>query len=253
MQTNINPYNQEEFTEKFIQTDLYTQLKKDFDEIGFDWHFIPPTMMTAMPLVTPRQIFGTPAPRVPTKFSAVPFYYLEYITKHNPSTIYDIGCGWNKFKQYLPNIIGVGPDPKEKSFSYADEISYFDPNFVAQRRNSLPAMFSISALHFIPISRLRQQVLDFGECLVPGGHAFLSLNLMPMLNSDLKFVYSKVGTDINEIENYCRVQLSSLPFEIEVFDLDFSGKVNSPPVGNFNPLNNYMDGNLRMVFRKPID
>ena len=97
MLEDIQPYNAVEFRRRFINTQLYQQLTRDFDEITFS------STWEGFGHGTPRQHWADRS-LWRTKFSAVPFYYLEFLTQQNPKEIYDLGCGWNVFKRYIPNI-----------------------------------------------------------------------------------------------------------------------------------------------------
>jgi hypothetical protein len=227
MKPNINPYNQSTFQPQFMQSDIYKQLVLDFDHIAFEKYFVRNYT------VTPREFWGVSS----SIFTAVPFYYLEYLLNRRPVVIYDLGCGWNIFKKYIPNIIGIGAeDPKSKKY-YADQHDYVDDDFIKGHQNFFDCIFSINALHFIPLSQLQQRVLDFNSMIKVNGSGFLALNLTRMLERD-----SQKFNDFSllDLDQYVRDQLYDLDITYKVFDVEFT-KDNVDEV---------MDGNIRLVIEK---
>jgi len=228
MQQNLNAYNPSRFEEYFTTTDLYTKLKQDFDicRFGRD-HNIIRRNMTPRQFVTQRQ------------FSVIPFYYLKFLTDQNPTEIYDLGCGWNIFKKYIPNIIGVGEESLDSGRYYGDVPGKVDNDFLQSHQNYFESVFAINSLHFQPLSQIRKIVLDFISMIAPNGHGFLTLNLIRMLEKD--FEKFKNYT-IPELENFVRTELSFINAEYLVFDVD----LDDPEYG----IDNGMDGNIRLVCRK---
>jgi hypothetical protein len=240
IQQNINSYNSEKFKAQFINDPIYVHLRQDFTNVLFDWHFTP--ISTGLkPDMTPRQMYGMGTTLflklhnfIETDFSAVPFYYLQFLTQSKPKNIHDIGCGWNIFKRYIPNIIGIGSETPGSPCFYADEFGYVDKTYVANHQSYFECAFSICALHFVPLSQLRQTVCDFVSMIQPSGMGFLSLNLARMVERDQQFQ----NYPIEILETYVRTELWDLPCELLVFDLDFS------------LADNGMDGNIRLVIKR---
>jgi hypothetical protein len=167
-----------------------------------------------------------------TKFSVVPFYYLEFLTEKNPKTIYDLGCGWNIFKKYIPSIIGVGAEDPKSEWFFADIHDYIDDEYIRGHQNHFESAFSICALHFIPMSDLRKRVLDFASMIKPGGRGWVTFNAMRLLERDEKMIAHK------NLELWVRQQLSNLPFTILQFEV------------NLTKLDNGLDGNIRLILEK---
>lgn len=218
---DINPYQEDEFRKKFIQTDLYSILEKDFDEIIWSRYEI-----FDYGGGTPRQNLGDKT-LWKARFSVVPFYYLEFLTKQNPKNIYDLGCGWNIFKKYIPSIIGMGEEDPDSKWFFGDIHGRVDDNFITEHQNYFDSVFSICALHFTPMSNIRQRVLEFASMIKPSGRGWISLNAKRMLELDSTMFAQ------NNIELWVRSELSNLPFNILQFDIDLK-KVNSPLDGNIN-------------------
>lgn len=229
MQKNINPYNQEIFESEFKKTELYNQLLKEYNDITFA-HHQPIYFNSIQRTQTPRQYCSK------SLFSAVPFYYINYLTQQNPEEIYDLGCGYNIFKKYIPNIIGIGAENPASDHFYADIHDYVDDDFIKGHQNYYESVFSINALHYIPLTHLRQVVVDFMSMIKPNGMGFLALNLQRMIDRDETFKNSSE----EELEIYIREQLYNVPAEYKVFDV------------NLESLDNYMDGNIRLVCHKTI-
>ena len=225
---NINQYNSAEFAEHFKKTTIYQSLIQNFDVISFEYSM---ENFLNSKFNTPRQATGTPVT------SAVPFYYLEFLTAKNPKTIYDLGCGWNMFKQYIPGIVGVGAeDPESQQFS-ADVHDYVDDDYVKGHQEYFESVFSINALHFHPLSELRKIATDFVSMIKPGGMGFLALNSMRMIEHDQEKFKDYTNA---ELDAYVRQQLAdlSIPIEYQVVDIDLSVE------------DAYMDGNIRFVVQR---
>lgn len=222
---NINPYNQENFEREFVNTDLYRQLKNDFDCIIFNKLWLEENTKT------PREQKGS---YQKTLMTANPFYYLTFLLEKNPTKIYDLGCGWNIFKRYIPNIIGIGAENPNGSDFYADIHDYVDDAFVEGHQGYFESVFSINALHFIPLSQLQKIISDFHSMIKPGGRGFLALNLARLIDRDELFQ----DLPIEDVEKYARNVLQNLNIDYLVVDIDFS------------VYDEYMDGNIRLVMQR---
>ena len=222
MLQNQNEYKEQDFSPQFIQTSVYHALQKDYDLVCFDrlWKHDCPT---------PRQIMAGIRPRV-TKFFAVLFYYLGYLLDAEPNKIYDLGCGVNIFKKYIPNVIGIGAENPNEDLFYADTHDHVDGDFISGHKDFFESVFSINALHFITYQDLRQRVLDFHSMIRPGGRGWLSLN------------FARLGDRPNksksDLEQDVRRSLSNLDIEYLVVDIDFT------------VLDEWMNGNIRLVMKK---
>lgn len=104
---NIRPYNENEFMSLFKKTEIYKKLLHDYAQERLVWHkffSIGKKFEYAVDLNSTARIICK------EEFSATIFYYLLPLLEKNPKTIYDLGCGANIFKKYLPNLIGVGAE-----------------------------------------------------------------------------------------------------------------------------------------------
>jgi hypothetical protein len=231
---NIREYNKENFKEYFVTTDLYRCLANDFTHISWDDH------CDIYSMITPRQFLGDKSKNV---FSVTPFYYLEYLTETNPNHIYDIGCGWNIFRKYLPCVIGIGEEDPSSDYYYGQEHGRMDADFVANHQDFFESAFSINSIHFIPLVEMRQRVLDFISMIRPKGRGFVTLNTQRMVDrSTLDFLNKEFGSsrpDAKDLDFYVRKQLDNLPCNVIVFDVDVA-----------ECLNDVMEGNIRVVFER---
>lgn len=225
---NVNQYNEVEFTESFKKTKIYQSLNKDFDLVYFGNNV--DELVTSS---TPRHIIGL------RRTSAVPFYYLEFLTEKTPETIYDLGCGWNLFKRYIPNIIGIGAENVELDQFFGDIHDFVDDDYVKNHQEYFESVFSINALHFHPLSELRKIATDFASMIKPGGMGYLALNLEKMLAVERDKEKFKDYTTA-DLDVYVRQQLNDLPISVEylVFDVDLTVR------------DAYMDGNIRFVCQR---
>lgn len=231
---NLQPYDQQKFQQQFSSTDIYKQLQKDFNHISWDSH------CQLYKEITPRQFLGDSTSNV---FSVVPFYYLQFLQERNSTHIYDIGCGWNIFKKYIPNIIGIANEEPNSRYFYGDMHGSFDQKYIDMHQNYYDCAFSINALHFVPLEILRQRVIDFISIISPQGRAFLTLNATRMIERSTEdFLLNIFGTNKptnQQFDQYIRNELENLPCEMIVVDIDVS-----------NSINDVMEGNIRLVFDK---
>ena len=223
---NINPYDQSEFESKFKETQLYQSVSKEFDVLTFDWSM--PGWINGL---TPRQFEGS------RKTSATTFYYLDHVFNNVQGTVYDIGCGWNIFKKFYPNIIGL-----DLQGTHADKLVKITDEWIKFNESKLDGLISICSLHFIPLSDLRKRIIDISKMLKPGGYAFVTFNLARMIENDRRFDGVDWRHLADNLEKEIRTQFYDLPFVIDVFDMQLRGSKSLPV------LDECIDGNIRMVF-----
>jgi len=223
MQHNINPYNPEQFKKQFESTDICRNVAKDFNNLWWN----DPEIYNLEITQTPRQFMSTISPG----FSMIPFYYLQSLLEKTPNTIYDLGCGWNIFKKYIPEIVGVDPH-----YHNQEICTQIDQQYVSDHQDYFQSVFSINALHFRPLSELRQVYEEFISMVAPGGRGFLSVNIKRMLELDEDFKKVNHGPDI--LDQYVRTQLNNLPCTYLIFDV------------NLDPIDAWLDGNVRLVFER---
>ena len=226
---NINPYPEKVFQEEFSKTDLYQQLVNDYDIVTFDKHF---KYRESWDAFTPRQLFGQ---RRKTIFSAVAFYYLQFLRDNNPQRIYDLGCGWNIFKKYFPEVIGVGAEYQDGEGFFGDIHDYVDEEYIANHQGEFESVFSINALHFHPIEKFKVIIEDFYSMIKPGGRGFIALNSDKMV-----YLGKNPPKGADNLEKFFRSELLTLNhIKFLVVDIDLS------------VMHSSMEGNIRLVMEKP--
>ena len=237
MQENVNVYNKEAFKSYFSQTDLWKAVSKDYEYLR-------------LPQIRPHLTSTTNEIKY---FNVFLFYYLNFLLEKNPATMYDLGCGSNPFKQYIPYLIGIDPDLSQGNVDIIDQV---DQTFIDSHQNHFESVFSVCALHFHPFTELRKVVDDFISMVKIGGRGFIALNVMRMFEHEakekninpidhpflkdwcigIKIPKQKV---IEEAENLTKKLLSGLNCDILVFEVDYSkGFVN------------FIDGNIRIVVER---
>lgn len=233
---NLNDYNISQCQEYCRQLPFYHAIENDFDELYWDkmWH-------APQEKITPREKYGEKRlfPEN-TIFSMVTFFYLRKLLEQNPSQLYDLGCGWNIFKRYIPNIIGISPTHNQDG--YGDIHDIVDDEFVLGHQNYFDSVFSICALHFRSLSELEKITNDFVSMIKPGGRGLLTMNLARFVEeTPAQFLFDTFGTDEpkkKDYELYIRNTLSNVDVNFLVVDIDLT------------VMDESMNGNIRLVIEK---
>jgi hypothetical protein len=224
-------YDPNDWEVTFKKSNLYKQLVKEYDVVYFDRQdFFESIAIREGITPTPRHRAAT---TTQTYFSAIPFYYIEWLQEINPEKIYDLGCGWNIFKKYYPNIIGVGAEIPQGSGFNADIHDRVDDDYIRGHQEYFESVFSICALHYIPLNEIKKCVSNFASMIKPGGRGWLSLNVARMLERD---PFLGDGDTIF-IENYCKEQLATVP-SLVLLEIDLT------------VMNEYIDGNIQIQINK---
>lgn len=229
---NINSHSDNNFCFNFEKSQLYFDLLQKYQNVVGEWGDFWVKWDTV-----PRELFQGQYNRI----SYISFYYLEYLQVNNPSKIADIGCGNNWFKNYIPNIIGY-----DNFHHKADYKESFDEQFISNHYEEFEAAFAINSLHFIPINQLKDLLIKFQSILKPGGRGYIALNTQRMLEAtSLDLAFKTIGFfknhrehyNLKKLQEYLYVQLKDIPFKIIVLEF-------------VNIYDEWMDGNLRIVFEK---
>jgi hypothetical protein len=229
-------YRAQQFKDQMIELGYEDKIKKIFGDdtlLSYDQNWASKSR-------TPRERW------ILKQFSVVSLWYLNFLIEQRPTTIVDIGCGANLFKPVIKTIFDIdiyGIDP-EINNAAADELDFFDSDFSKGHANMYKSAFSINALHFIPISDFSKRVNEFYNVISPGGWGFLSLNSQRMINNGSD---NQCKIDIFGVENPTPNQIEEYVInELNVLDIDFIVKdilINKVQ-------DEYMDGNIRLVFKK---
>jgi hypothetical protein len=234
---NINQYNKQQWIEKFTGSELHKKLINDFDELLWDKNndcFNPHGSTT-------RQYWGTASPSF---FSATIFYYLEQLLSNYTGTVHDIGCGWNIFKNYYHNIVGIGEEMPGSQYYFADHYGVVTDEFVFSHQNYFDCFFSINALHFRPLTEIRYMIEECISMLKPGASAFVTCNSTVLVSYDtpenIQAVFDTTYPDSQSIEDYIRQQLKHIDVCWHIVDIDLTED------------NDGLDGNIRLLFVRPL-
>jgi hypothetical protein len=199
---------------------------------------------------TPREISGNPdlyylivvnEDRRRTSFSITPFYYLEYLEKINPTTIADIGCGWNVFKKYIPAITGW--DIRGK---WADRSQRYGTKFRRKYKEKFDCAFSINAVWASTWADIKISVEQFLTIVRPGGRIFLSFPAIWLYSNTSYQWYADNELTLDDpdgISKWVYDDINSLGHEILVFDSCIN--LNDSIVSH--------DGDLRIVIEKQVN
>lgn len=227
MLANLNGYNKQQWMEEFTDSKLHQQLDNDFDVLMWEWSNDAPSP----PGPTARQYWGQ---QYPSSFSVTVLYYLETLFRQSNKTVYDIGCGWNIFKKYYPQIVGIGAEDIDSKWYFADQPGFVNAEYVAAHQDHYDCFFSINALHFRPVSEVKQIVEECASMLTDGGSAFITFNTTVLVAYDKEQTFSSNS----DIEQYIRTQLSQADVHWRIVDI------------NLDNDNEGLDGNVRLLFTK---
>jgi hypothetical protein len=234
---NLNDYSIAHCQEYCKSLPFYRNIEQDFDILWWDKSWADIYNRT----YTPREYYSRKH-TFPERsiFSMVPFFYLKPLLEKNPKTIYDLGAGYNIFKKYIPNIIGISPT--HNTDNYSDIHDIVDAEFVCGHQNYFTSVFSINALHFRPLIDLKAVIQEFASMIAPGGRGFLSLNITRMIErTPIELLNQALGTiqpTNNNYSEYTRKVLSDINLNYLIVDVDLT------------EMDNPMDGNIRIVVEK---
>ena len=89
-------------------------------------------------------------------------------------------------------------------------------------------------MHFIPLSDIKNRVLDFSSMIKPGGRGWLSMNAARMIDRDRESFGNKGKTFIT---NFIKQQINNVP-NIQTLEIDLS------------IMDEMIDGNIQITFSK---
>ena len=232
----INGYDEEKFKEYLPTLPHYKKIQQLIDQnfkISYERTYDGKDFWQG--IMTPRELYFYP------RFTVCSLYYIDYLAEINPSKIVDIGCGMNIWKEFYPNVIGI-----DMEHPAADIIEKFDDEFVLRHTEEYECAFSISSLVFVSFAAIEHQLNQFIKTIKPGGRGYISFNISRMVahhtsKQDLLQVLGKESPSIQEISDYCDNLINHLPVKLLVVDNLVTDRYNE-----------YIDGNLRIVFEKPL-
>ena len=156
------------------------------------------------------------------------FFYVDYIRKNTIGKIYDIGCASSVFSYVFDDIVGIDPEHPA-----ADVVKTFNNNFIKKHNSQFPAAIAINSLHSVSFLKFKKRIIDFSECITPGGFGYITFNIAHLSMN------TKESDIPEDVPNYIKSELADTSLNIinlEIFELGY--------------WNNSLDGNIRILFRK---
>jgi hypothetical protein len=244
--------NYKEFLQEFLSTPIGKQVQNDFTYVTCNNDNWPPILEVAKRYKgTCRELLGNNNLAVVknyTTLSIVSFFYLNMLQENSPTTIYDIGCGWNIWKKYIPNIIGV-----DSVSQYADIKEEYNNEYVSKNYRSFDAAFSIN-MNFglkknvstntheaTTFETLGDHLMEFSSIIKKGGRGYLAVpavGLMKFTSNDWMSNNNLSCYDIQGLTDYTENLILNQNLKIIALDLELDILRNLP--GH--------DGEVRIVF-----
>ena len=103
------------------------------------------------------------------KFTYTGWQLADEITKLNPAKVLDVGCGYNQFKERIPNLIGI--DPYNNSADYQVDILDF-----ADTEGSYDAIMALGSINFNSAEDIDERLKVCISLLAPNGKMFFRVN-----------------------------------------------------------------------------
>ena len=94
---------------------------------------------------------------------------VDEIKRHNPRNVLDVGCGYNQFKERLPNLTGI--DPYNDCADYmVDVLEYSVPG------EQFDAIMALGSINFNREQDVEERFAHCVNMLAPGGRFYLRAN-----------------------------------------------------------------------------
>jgi hypothetical protein len=102
------------------------------------------------------------------RFTFTGWPLVEEVMKHAPKNVLDIGCGYNQFKDKLPNLTGI--DPYNEAADYmVDVLEYVSDE-------QYDAMLSLGSINFNGFEDVLLRLEKAATFLAPGGRWYFRVN-----------------------------------------------------------------------------
>lgn len=92
----------------------------------------------------------------------------DNIIKHNPKNVIDVGCGYNEFKDKIPNLIGI--DPYNNAADYMVDILEFTS------AKQFDAVVALGSINFGTYDDIEQRFAKCISLLADGGRMYMRVN-----------------------------------------------------------------------------
>jgi ubiquinone/menaquinone biosynthesis C-methylase UbiE len=108
--------------------------------------------------------------RLVNKYQKCGTYTIEFINNLNPTTVLDLGCGDNQYKDFIPALIGIDiTNPHADIKADISKLSY--------QNDSVDAIICFGSINFGDESVIAQQLTEVFRVLKPGGYAIFRGNM----------------------------------------------------------------------------
>jgi len=94
---------------------------------------------------------------------------VDMIKKHNPHQVLDVGCGYNQFKERIPNLTGI--DPYNNQADYMVDILDY-----SVEPESYDALICLGSVNFNSQEDIESRVAQCVRLTAPGGRMYFRAN-----------------------------------------------------------------------------
>lgn len=103
------------------------------------------------------------------RYSYTGWQLVESVNKLRPKAVLDVGCGYNQFKDRIPNLIGI--DPYNNCADYMVDILEF-----AAVEESFDAIIALGSINFNSKEDIELRLANCVKLLAPKGKMFFRVN-----------------------------------------------------------------------------
>jgi len=245
----INGIDYKKFKDEFLETSIGKQILQDFNIVTCTSNNVPSIIELKNKFgTTCRELLGSNdliVKQPKTTISIVTFYYLEMLK--GSEHIYDLGCGWNIWKKYIPNIIGI-----DSNSPHADVIQSVNDKWIDENYRKFKSVFSINmdiglkSNSICTFRNLCDQIMNFSSIVKPGGRGYIAMSVLWFYRfTDPEWYIENQCSMYNpqQLANKITDMVSALPLKIISLDCEFDILKNMPT----------HDGEFRFVFEVPND
>lgn len=222
--------------ESFLESDVVARIKADVNAFQQQRPFLF-TIGETLNFENSPDLFSGNFRRmyVDKAIKLVTFYYVDYIASNTNETIVEFGCGDNIFSRFYP-IIGVDPiNPK------AQIRDFFDEDYALNHPKEFGAAIAICSLHYVPITKMRQQIELLASVIKDNGLGYVSMNVHRLLENTSDDDRRNLGFEnLNNVWSYVRSEIDRLSMNVihyEIIDGIFDEGA---------------DGNIRILFETGV-
>ena len=146
---------------------------KEKIEQTLDLHFEPvgtvESIVNDLDIKYSNRFFGEIWKPNTEKYTYTGWQLVEEITKLNPKKVLDVGCGYNQFKDRIPNLVGI--DPYNNCADYQVDILEFSA--VAE---SFDVIIALGSINFNSKEDIEYRIANCVKLLSQNGKMFFRVN-----------------------------------------------------------------------------